>query len=356
LNLRIQQLHEKMKEQKVEAVLIQHLANRRYLSLFTGSSAYLYISHKQQVLLTDFRYLEQAAAQSPNYQIIDYTKKGLYETLNILLEADQISSLGFESEGITYDQYEQYANKLHVEKLVPIRNWIESIRMIKSKEEIQSIQQAASIADQAFSHILTFIKEGVTEKDIALELEFFMKKQGAENLSFDTIVASGIRSSLPHGAPTNKKIEEGDFITMDFGCIYQGYCSDMTRTIVLGKANEKQKEIYNIVLAAQEKALENLGPKKTGKAIDKIARDIISEKGYGDYFGHGLGHSVGLEIHESPRLSVSGEEMLQPGMVVTVEPGIYIPHFGGVRIEDLVVITEDGIYNLATSPKDLIEL
>jgi len=356
LNIRIEQLRKKMNKEQVDGLIIQSVANRKYMSLFTGSSAFLYISQQQQVLLTDFRYVEQANIQSPNYQVIDYGKKGLYTTLNELLKKDQVIRLGFEAEGITYAQYDQYKEKLEVKELVPICNWIESLRMIKSEDEIRCIQKAASIADQAFTHILSFIKVGVSEKDIALELEFFMKKQGAENLSFDTIVASGVRSSLPHGAPTDKKIQSGDFVTMDFGCIYQGYCSDMTRTVVVGKANEKQKKIYHIVLEAQEKALKNLKAQKTGKEIDTIARNIISEQGYGDYFGHGLGHSVGLEIHESPRLSINEETILKPNMSMTVEPGIYIPDFGGVRIEDLVIITEDGVCNLTTSSKELIEL
>ncbi|NMA83818.1 MAG: aminopeptidase P family protein [Epulopiscium sp.] len=353
---RIQELRKKMVEQKIDAILVQQAANRRYMSLFTGSSASLYISHQQQVLLTDFRYVEQATKQSPNYKIIDHTKKGLYVTLNELIMEDQAKSLGFEADAITYHQYEEYNKHVKIEEMIPIQNVIETLRMVKSEDEIKSIQQAAKIADQAFTHILSVLKAGVTEKDMALELEFFMKKQGAQNLSFDTIVASGVRSSLPHGVPTHKIIEEGDFVTFDFGCIYDGYCSDMTRTVVIGKASDKQKEIYNTVLAAQEQGLASIRPEITGKEVDQVARDLITAAGYGAYFGHGLGHGVGLEIHEEPRLSLTGEKVLKTGMVVTVEPGIYIPDFGGVRIEDLVVVTEDGIENLTSSPKSLIEL
>jgi len=183
-----------------------------------------------------------------------------------------------------------------------------------------------------------------------------MKKRGASKLSFESIVASGKRSSLPHGVASNKIIEDGDMITLDFGCIYNGYCSDMTRTLVLGKANNKQKEIYNVVLEAQKTSLAAIKPGITGEELDTIARNIISEKGYGQYFGHGLGHGVGLEVHELPHVNVRGKVPMEPGMMITIEPGIYIPDFGGVRIEDLVLVTEDGYKVLSNSTKDLIEL
>jgi Xaa-Pro aminopeptidase len=192
--------------------------------------------------------------------------------------------------------------------------------------------------------------------DVALELEYFMKKKGATGLSFDSIVASGKRSSLPHGVASDKIIEDGDFLTLDFGCVYNGYCSDMTRTIVVGKASERQKEIYNIVLNAQMRALENIKPGMTGFELDKIARDVIIDAGYGEYFGHGLGHGVGLEVHEMPNVNPNAQNTLLPGMIITDEPGIYIPDFGGVRIEDLIVITINGYEVLSSSTKKLIEL
>ena len=210
--------------------------------------------------------------------------------------------------------------------------------------------------DEAFSYILNELKPGVTELQIAAKLEYFMRSHGAEGTSFDTIVASGYHSAMPHAVPTEKPLENGDFVTMDFGCRYQGYCSDMTRTVVIGKADPRQKEIYQIVLEAQQAALEGLRPGMTGTEGDRLARDVIEKAGYGEYFGHGLGHSVGLEIHEKPALSTRDETVLLPGMIETVEPGIYIPGFGGVRIEDMVVLTETGIRNLTTSPKELIEL
>ncbi|GMQ64133.1 M24 family metallopeptidase [Vallitalea maricola] len=354
--MRLQKLENSLDDLQIDAVLIRDSYNRRYLSGFTGSNAYLYISKNTKKLLTDFRYTEQANKQSPGFDIIDYTKSGLLEILNDIIDKDNAKTIGFEDETISYKEFITYEKGLKNVELLPIGNTVEKIRMIKDEEELRCIQKAASIGDLAYKHILKFVKPGVTEKEVALEIETCMKKNGAENLSFDTIVASGLNSSKPHAEPSDKKIEEGDFVTLDFGCIYKGYCSDMTRTFVVGKASEKQKEIYNIVLEAQLKALEAVKAGCVGKDIDKIARDIITDKGYGDNFGHGLGHSVGLFIHEEPRFSYSDENVFTENMVVTVEPGIYVPGFGGVRIEDLVCVTKDGIINFVSSPKQLIEL
>ncbi|GMQ57765.1 Xaa-Pro dipeptidase [Vallitalea sediminicola] len=354
--MRLQKLENSLDELKIDAVLIRDSYNRRYLSGFTGSNAYLYISRNVKKLLTDFRYTEQANKQCPDFEVIDYTKNGLLEILNDIIIKDNAKIIGFEDETISYKEFSTYEKGLDDVELLPIGDTVEKIRMIKDEEELKCIQKAASIGDLAYEHILKFVKPGVTEKEVALEIETCMKKNGAENLSFDTIVASGLNSSKPHAEPSDKKIEEGDFVTLDFGCVYKGYCSDMTRTFVVGKASEKQKEIYNIVLDAQLKALEAVKAGCIGKDIDKIARDIITDKGYGDNFGHGLGHSVGLFIHEEPRFSYSDENVFTENMVVTVEPGIYVPGFGGVRIEDLVSVTKDGIINFVSSPKQLIEL
>ncbi|WP_273319431.1 M24 family metallopeptidase [Vallitalea guaymasensis] len=354
--MRLQKLENSLDDLQIDAVLIRDSYNRRYLSGFTGSNAYLYISKNTKKLLTDFRYTEQANKQSPDFDIIDYTKIGLLKILNDIIDKDNAKTIGFEDETISYKEFITYEKGLKNVKLLPMGDTVEKIRMIKDEEELRCIQKAASIGDLAYEHILKFVKPGVTEKEVALEIETCMKKNGAENLSFDTIVASGLNSSKPHAEPSDKKIEEGDFVTLDFGCIYKGYCSDMTRTFVLGKASEKQKEIYNIVLEAQLKAIEAVKAGCVGKDIDKIARDIITDKGYGDNFGHGLGHSVGLFIHEEPRFSYSDENVFTENMVVTVEPGIYVPGFGGVRIEDLVCVTKDGIINFVSSPKQLIEV
>lgn len=342
-----------MKEKKLDGAIIYKPENRRYVSGFTGTSGYALITLDRAIFITDFRYIDQSTKECIGYEVVKHSnERTIYSIINDL----GIKKLGFEEDFVTYSQYKEFEKKLDSISLMPLEGSLSKLRTIKDQEEIELIQKAASIADEAFLHICDYIKEGMTEKEIALELETYMKKKGATGTSFDTIVASGIRSSLPHGVASDKIVEKGDFITIDFGCIYNGYCSDMTRTIVLGKASEKQKEIYSIVLEAQMKALEAIRAGITGIEADKVARDVIESKGYGQYFGHGLGHGVGLEVHEMPRLSPIGEDTLQPGMVVTDEPGIYIPDFGGVRIEDLLVITEDGHRVLSKSPKDLLEL
>lgn len=264
--------------------------------------------------------------------------------------------MGYEDESLLCSQFDTMKENLSVTNWVPLKGKVDALRRIKSEEELTYLARAEEIGDIAFEKILKIIKPGMTELEVAAELEYLMKKEGAETTSFSTIIASGLNSSMPHAIPGNKKLEVGDFVTMDFGCKVEGYCSDMTRTIVLGKASEKQKEIYNVVLKAQLASLEAIKAGVTGQSVDKVARDIITEAGYGDCFGHGLGHSVGLFIHEGPRLSVADETVLQAGMTETVEPGIYVPGFGGVRIEDMVVVTEDGYRNLAHSPKELIEI
>ena len=240
--------------------------------------------------------------------------------------------------------------------LSPAQALLRELRAAKSPAEQEKMRAAQRITDAVFAEMLDFIEPGMTEKRVAAELTYRQLLHGADGNSFDPIVVSGAKSSMPHGVPGENVIRKGDFLTMDFGCVYNGYCSDMTRTVVLGAASEKQQEIYNTVLRAQEAALAALRPGLSGMEIDAVARDIIKEAGYGDCFGHGLGHSVGLEIHESPNCNMRDQRILKPGMLMTVEPGIYVKDFGGVRIEDMVVITEDGYENLAHSEKKLIEL
>ncbi len=354
MNLKIFKLREILKAKNIEAALICRPENRKYFSKFTGSFGYALITETKAYFITDFRYKEQAARECIGYEIFEHNqqKHSLYDILSDL----KIKSIGFEENYITYSQYMKLKENLSQTKLIPFENQINQFRIIKYQEEIECIRKAANIADKAFMNICNYIKPGLTENEIALELEMFMRKHGASGLSFETIVASGIRSAFPHGLASNKKIKEGDLLTLDFGCIYNGYCSDMTRTVIVGKANQKQKEIYNIVLDAQISALNAIQPHILSKEIDQKARDIISEKGYGKNFGHGVGHGVGLEIHEAPRLGPNEETSLKKGMVVTVEPGIYIPEFGGVRIEDLVIVTDNGSEILSKSPKQLIEL
>lgn len=350
------QVYEIMDQAKVGAIIISNRYNRRYLTGYCGDTGIAYISKTKKVILTDFRYVYQAEAEAEGFEVMDITDIGYPQGLAELAAADQVSAVGFEEEEIDYAQYKGYVEKLGNISFVPMKDELANLRMVKTAEELEYIKMAEHIGDIAFTKILDEIKPGVTEIEIAAKLEYLMKTNGAEGLSFDPIVASGINSSMPHAVPGHKKIETGDFLTMDFGCKYHGYCSDMTRTIVVGKANEKQKEIYNTVLKAQLSVLDELKAGMKGNAIDKIARDIIYAAGYEGCFGHGLGHSVGLFIHENPRASMKAEAPVMENMTLTVEPGIYVRGFGGVRIEDLVVVTSDGCENFTFSEKKLIEL
>lgn len=351
---RLKKLRTCMVAKGLDAIIASKPENRRYLSGFTGTSGFVLILKDKSVFITDFRYVGQATEQCLNFNIEMVNQE---RGLHTIIGEQGISRLGFEDDFMTYSDYAVFGSELPNVEMVPLEGLLTDLRAVKDEFEIEQIRKAASIADKAFEHILSYVKPGVTELSVGLELEFYMKKLGASGLSFSSIVASGVRSALPHGVASDKIIEDGDFLTLDFGCIYNGYCSDMTRTLVVGKASEKQKEIYNIVLEAQEKALEHIKSGVKGMACDTVARDIIKSYGYGEYFGHGLGHGVGLEIHENPYLSFRfPDHVLELNSVVTNEPGIYIPEFGGVRIEDLVVVREDGPEVLSKSPKHLIEL
>ncbi len=353
MNNKVERFRKNLKENNLDSAIVFKPENRRYLSDFTGTSGYVVITEDKNLFITDFRYVKQASDQCKDFEIVQHTNdRTLYDILNGL----GLKNLGFEDAFVTVSQYNEFNDKLIGIELKPLKDTLGKLRTIKDQNEIDEIRKAAEIADKAFEYICSVIKSGITEWEVALELESFMKKKGATGTSFDSIVASGIRSSMPHGVASQKVIEEGDFVTLDFGCIYNGYCSDMTRTIVVGKASDKQKEIYNVVLEAQKAALEAIRPGITGYDADKVARDIIEAKGFGEYFGHGLGHGVGLEVHESPRLSPLGKDVLEANMIVTDEPGVYLPDFGGVRIEDLIVVTENGCETLSKSPKHLIEL
>ena len=344
-----------LEEKKLDAILVSNGYNMRYLSGFSGATGYLYLSHYKKAVLTDFRYTIQAEEEAGDYQIMEVSQN-YYEHIKELLGSDHGKKIGVEGKDLLYYDFAKWKETMPDVEWFPLEDELSNLRIIKTPEEITAIEKAEAIGDKAFTDILNMIKPGITELEIAAHLEFFMKKYGAENLSFDTIAASGIHSSMPHAVPTNKKVENGDFITMDFGCVYKGYCSDMTRTIVVGKASEEQKKVYQTVLDAQIAALNFIKAGCKGKEIDAIARKVIEDAGYKGCFGHGLGHSVGLFIHESPRLSPSEESVIQANVIETVEPGIYIKGFGGVRIEDLVVVTEDGYRNLTHSEKKLIEL
>ena len=338
----------------VDAFLLTDPNNMRYISGFAGEGT-VYVSRKTRAVITDSRYTEAAGNESP-FTVIEFNREKLPAVwLSELAEADGARVIGYEDLHLTVAEFENLK-----EKMSAVSEWkatgdkVSSLRMVKTAEEIAFLARAEEIGDLAFADMLGILKPGMTELEVAAELEYRMKKHGSEGISFDTIIASGANSSMPHAVPSTKKLETGDFVTMDFGAMVSGYHSDMTRTVVLGKADEKQKEIYDIVLRAQLAALDAIRPGAIGKDVDEVARGLIREAGYGEYFGHGLGHGVGLEIHEKPRYV--DEITLEEGMVITDEPGIYLPGFGGVRIEDMVVVTADGCRNLTSSPKELIEL
>lgn len=341
----------------IDALLITNPYNMRYLSGFRGGEGVLYMSRNSQVLITDSRYTEAAARESSFIIEESRSGHGITDILKEYIQREDVKGLGYEDESMVCKTFRNYQAALPVVKeWIPVGGAVSRLRQIKTDKEIGYLRQAEAIGDQVFSKMLDLIRPGMTEQELQAELEYQMMKCGAAGTSFDTIVASGIHSSMPHAIPSDKKIEPGDFLTMDFGCRYQGYCSDMTRTVVIGRASEKQKEIYRLVLKANLVAESFLKAGRICKEVDKIARDIITDGGYGDCFGHGLGHSVGLEIHESPACNTRDTTVLKPNMIMTIEPGIYVPGFGGVRIEDMVVITPDGFENLAHSTKELIEL
>lgn len=354
---RVERLQLKIAELELDALLITNAGNRRYISGFTGSTGTVLITTNAAFFLTDGRYTEQATQQCQGFEIITFTNPpGELHFISELLTLKGIKRVGFEKNTITYGQFELYSQKFNDVELVGIEGVVESLRIIKDETEVNIIRQAAQIADEAFSHILTFIRPGITELDVSNELEFFMRKKGAECSSFDIIVASGPRSALPHGRASERVIQPNEFVKMDYGARFKGYVSDLTRTVVIGEPSDKHREIYNIVLEAQLKGVNDIKPGMTGKEADALTRDVITKYGYGPQYSHTTGHGIGIDIHEGPRLAATSDTVLEPGMVVTVEPGIYIPDFGGVRIEDDVLITENGREILTKSTKEFITI
>ncbi|MCM1157060.1 MAG: aminopeptidase P family protein [Bacteroidales bacterium] len=303
-------------------------------------------------LITDSRYEEQVEKECPDLTLVRLGKKGYSEAVKELLPAATVAL----EDTMCLSRYLKLCRTCKECTFLPAGDMIGQGRMVKDDEELAKIARAEAIGDEAFTYILGVIKPGITEAEIALELEFFMKKKGASGLSFDTIVASGAHSSMPHAKVTDKRVEYGDFVTMDFGCIYKGYCSDMTRTVAVGRPTEEMEKVYRIVLEANLRAMEGIRAGVSCNTVDSLARDYIRGQGYGDYFGHGLGHGVGLDIHEEPRFSPSCEIVAAENMVITDEPGIYLPGRFGVRIEDLVVVKKDGYEKLSQSEKELIIL
>lgn len=351
---KLERLRSQFSEYGINALLVTSPYNRRYMANFTGSAGVALVTEKEAYFITDFRYVEQATEQAKGFTIVQHTGSPFTEVARLVKE-NGVENLGFEKNDVTYSLYQTLKEQISA-NLTPVSGLVEKIRLIKTPSEIKILKVAADIADAAYKHILEFIQPGRTELEVSNELEFFMRKAGATSSSFDTIVASGVRSAMPHGVASTKVIEKGDMVTLDFGAYYNGYISDITRTLAVGEPPEKLKEIYQIVLDAQLKGVEQIRSGLTGKEADAICRDYIAANGYGDGFGHSTGHGIGLEVHEGPALSSKSDIILEPGMVVTCEPGIYVPGLGGVRIEDDLLITEGGNEVLTHSTKELIIL
>lgn len=351
---RVEQLRQELTKYNAESMLVTNLKNVRYLANFTGSAGVVFVTPTNQYFITDFRYTTQANEQAKGFEIIIH-KNGAFNTVAEIIEQENIQTVAIEADEMNVATYLKLKDLFDAE-MIETELLLETIRSVKSEDEINIIKEACEITDQAFEHILTFIKPGVTEIEVANELERFLKSKGASAMSFDTIVASGLRSAMPHGVASDKVIEEGDVVTLDFGCYYHGYSSDMTRTIAVGNIDPKMEEIYHIVLEAHERVNRAAKAGMTGKELDAVARDYITEKGYGPAFGHSTGHGLGLDVHEQPGINFRNEQPLLVNQVITNEPGIYVEGLGGVRIEDDLVITEDGAYGLNRSPKNLIIL
>lgn len=357
---RIRQLRELFASANIDGLLVTGSTNRRYMSGFTGSAGMLLITEDEALLLTDFRYIEQVKQEAPAFTLVQYEQP--YKTLNDRLMRYQGRRIGFESDRVTVDQLAQMKHGASGDdgaaadvEWVPVKGLVEQLRGAKSDEELALMQTAIDIADRAFDYILGVMRPGVTEREVAWKLEVFMREQGAESLSFSLIVASGPNGALPHARPSDKPLAAGEFVTLDFGCTWKGYSSDMTRTVFIGDPSEDDRALYDLVLRAQEAGVRAVKPGVVAKDVDAVARTIIAEAGYGAYFGHGLGHGIGMDVHEEiPRLSKQGQVVLAPRMVASVEPGVYLPGRGGIRIEDLVVVTEDGCRILTNSPKQLL--
>ncbi|MGM0167329.1 xaa-Pro aminopeptidase [Enterococcus sp. AZ135] len=351
---RIENLRALMKKEVIDAYLVTSPANLRYLTNFTGTAGLAMITLDNAFFITDFRYTEQASEQVQGMTIIQHQGDIVGEIIK-LIESEQINVLGFEDAFLTYAEYSVFEEVIDAE-LAPASGLIEKLREQKDDGEIAIIEKACAIADEGFEHVLKMIRPGMTEIEVANQLDFFMRSLGATGTSFETIVASGARSALPHGVASEKKIEQGDLITLDFGCVYQGYVSDITRTFAIGDPGQQLKDIYHIVLEAQRKVIEVAQPGVTGAQLDAVARDFITEAGYGEAFGHSTGHGIGMEIHEGPNISRSNDEPLKAGNIITDEPGIYLAGLGGVRIEDDLVILPEGNRILTQSSKELILL
>lgn len=352
------QIAQALEPNGMDAVLLTCEANRFYASGFrsSGNDGAALVTRKKNYYFTDSRYTEAAARAIEGAELGEVLPdRGYAALINQALEEQQVERLGFEDAYMTVADFRFYEEKLHCQ-LVPAAKMLSQLRQVKDNEELEQMISAQRIAERALEDILHELRPGVTEREIAARLQYLMLHYGAQDMSFDPIVVSGPNGSLPHGVPGERTLRSGEFVTMDFGCVYNGYCSDMTRTVALGSVTDEMRTVYNTVLSAQKAGISAARAGVTGKALDGVARKLIDDAGYGPYFGHSFGHGVGVEIHELPNASSRNEMPLPAGAVISAEPGIYLPGRMGVRIEDVLVLRKDGCLNITHAPKELLVL
>jgi len=359
-NRRVDVLRQRLAGERIDVLFVSTPENRRYLAGFTGSAGYLIVSQDAAVLATDFRYWEQVGQQSPEFELEKVTQGDIKQWLPPLLERLDIGVVGFEANDVSYALHERLKgamDEMPSERratLKPTYDLAEGLRIVKDADELAIITRAIEIADQAFEEVAAGLQPGVAEREIAWRLERSMREQGAESTSFDIIVASGANAALPHHRPSDRAVQAGEPIIIDMGARLKGYCSDLSRTICLGPADDQFKRVYDLVLTAQETAIAAVQAGMSGHDGDRLARGIIENAGHGDQFGHGTGHGVGLAIHENPRVARNASNELEDGMVFTIEPGVYVPGWGGVRIEDIVVLEQGRARDITRAHKNEI--
>lgn len=352
----LERLRSKLVDDGLQAMLVSDIASVHWLTGFNGSFGFALVTGENAVFVTDSRYALQADEQVESMETIAFsTPKDSTSVLVEQIERLGVEKIGFESESVTFATHHKWAQKLPEVSWVGVEDIIGNLRLIKEPWEVERVRNACALTDACFAHACKAVQVGATELDVSLEIEFFIRRHGAE-IAFPPIVVSGERSARPHGRASDKKLGVGDFVTMDFGAKVEDYCADLTRTVVVGEATDRHREVYGQVLKAETSCIAAMKPGMRAREVDGLARTILDEKGLAKYFGHGLGHGLGRLVHDAGRMNSSSETVLEPGQIWTVEPGAYIPGFGGVRIEDDVVITETGASELTHSPKELLVL
>ncbi|MCA1726160.1 MAG: aminopeptidase P family protein [Actinobacteria bacterium] len=354
-SIRRSRLAARLPDLGVEAILVTRLVNVRYLTGFSGSNAFLLLSAGGARFFTDFRYEEQSRHEVPDLDRVVYTTT-LFDHLGPGFAELGVSRVGFEAAGVTYQLFQDLSEKSPGIEFAPLGPEVEKLRWVKDADELAAIRRAQAVTDEGFERVVGKLVEGMTERELAIELEFAMRQAGGDGLAFETIAAFGESAAEPHHNPTDRRLEKGDVVKLDFGALVDGYHSDMTRTVAFGEPDPKIREIYQIVRNAQQAGIDAVRAGVVGADADAVSRKVIQDAGYGEQYGHSLGHGVGLEIHEGPTLRKASEDVLPAGTVVTVEPGIYLPGIGGVRIEDMVQVTQDGCIPMPSTTKDLLIL